>query len=56
MSQRKYDEAKVWLTKYTEKKPDDLKGWTLIESIDKIRTIDANTNSAKKRYPKICEL
>ncbi|MDG1435501.1 MAG: OmpA family protein [Saprospiraceae bacterium] len=39
MSQGKYDEAKVWLTKYTEKKPDDLKGWTLIESIDKIQTI-----------------
>ena len=40
MSQGKYDEAKVWLTKYTEKKPGDPKGWTLIESIDKVKTIE----------------
>ncbi len=40
MSQGKYDEAKIWLTKYTEKKPGDPKGWTLIESIDKVKTIE----------------
>ncbi|MFK8009692.1 MAG: OmpA family protein [Saprospiraceae bacterium] len=40
MSQGKYAEAKVWLTKYTEKKPGDPKGWTLIESIDKVQTIE----------------
>lgn len=40
MSQGKYDEAKVWLTKYTEKKPGDQKGWTLIESIEKVQTIE----------------
>ncbi len=40
MSQGKYEEAKVWLTKYTEKKPGDPKGWTLIESIDKVQTIE----------------
>ncbi|MFK7772914.1 MAG: OmpA family protein [Saprospiraceae bacterium] len=40
MSQGKYEEAKVWLTKYTEKKPGDQKGWTLIESIDKVQTIE----------------
>jgi len=40
MSQGKYAEAKVWLTKYTDVKPDDPKGWTLIESIDKVQTIE----------------
>ncbi len=40
MSQGKYDEAKVWLKKYTDKKPGDPKGWTLIESIDKVQTIE----------------
>lgn len=39
MSQGKYTEAKVWLEKYTEKKPGDPKGWNLIESIDKLQTI-----------------
>lgn len=39
MSQGKYEEAKTWLTKYTEKKPGDPKGWTLIESIDNVQTI-----------------
>lgn len=39
MSQGKYTDAKVWLEKYTEKKPGDPKGWNLIESIDKLQTI-----------------
>jgi outer membrane protein OmpA-like peptidoglycan-associated protein len=40
MSQGKYDEATVWLKKYTTKKPSDPKGWTLIESIEKVQTIE----------------
>ena len=40
MSQGKYAEAKVWLTKYTAKKTGDSKAWTLIESIDKVQTIE----------------
>lgn len=39
MSQGKYDDARVWLKKYTDKKPGDKKGWTLLESIDKIENI-----------------
>ncbi|MEM6965412.1 MAG: OmpA family protein [Bacteroidota bacterium] len=39
MSQGKYDEARVWLKKYTHKKPGDRKGWKLLESIDKIENI-----------------
>lgn len=40
MSQGKYDDAKVWLAKYTDKKPGDPKGWTLLESIDQLKTIE----------------
>jgi len=40
MSQGKYDEAKIWLKKYTEKKPGDKKGWALLESINKVKTIE----------------
>ncbi len=39
MSHGDYDEARVWLKKYTEKKTDDPKGWALLESIDNIQTI-----------------
>ena len=44
MSQGKYTEAKVWLKKYTDKKPGDPKGWTLIESIDNVQTIEPYYN------------
>lgn len=40
MSQGKYPEAKIWLKKYTDKKPGDPKGWTLIESINNVQTIE----------------
>lgn len=40
ISQGKYDEAKVWLKKYTDKKPKDTKGRVLIESIEKVQTIE----------------
>lgn len=39
MSQGKYEEATIWLKKYTDKKPEDAKGWRLLESIKKIQEI-----------------
>ncbi len=40
MSQGKYEDAKVWLQKYTDKKPGDPKATALLQSIENVQTIE----------------
>ena len=43
----KYGEAKKWFEKYTEKKPEDTKGWELIAQLENMQKITPYFNNVK---------